>query len=211
MLERSELVSIQSKESVFEREQPIRFAHFPEDCVISLVTKLDDGDSVEAMTVGNDGFVGIAIFHGLPSSRLTAVGQISGQSRRVRAEDFRQLMAACPALDSLLHRYAQFIFETVSQSAACNRLHVIEQRCARWLLMSQDRVGRDRFDLTQEFLAMMLGVRRPGVTVAMGALEKAGLITHSRGNITVVNRAGLEKASCECYRTIRARQSKLFN
>ena len=210
MLERTELVSVQSKESVFEREQPIPFAHFPDDCVISLVTKLDDGDSVEAMTVGNDGFVGIAIFHGLPSSRLTAVGQITGQSRRVRAEDFRQLMAACPALDSLLHRYSQFIFETVSQSAACNRLHVIEQRCARWLLMSQDRVGRDRFDLTQEFLAMMLGVRRPGVTVAMGVLQKAGLITHSRGNITVVNRAGLEKASCECYRTIRARQAKLF-
>ena len=211
MLERTELVSVQSKESVFEREQPIRFAHFPEDCVISLVTKLDDGDSVEAMTVGNDGFVGVAIFHGLPSSRLTAVGQITGQSRRVRAEDFRQLMAECPALDSLLHRYSQFIFETVSQSAACNRLHVIEQRCARWLLMSQDRVGRDRFDLTQEFLAMMLGVRRPGVTVAMGLLEKAGLITHSRGNITVVNRAGLEKASCECYRTIRARQAKLLS
>jgi CRP-like cAMP-binding protein len=210
VLERTELVSVQSKESVFEREQPIRFAHFPEDCVISLVTQLDDGDSVEAMTVGNDGFVGIAIFHGLPSSRLTAVGQITGQSRRVRAEDFRQLMAACPALDSLLHRYSQFIFETVSQSAACNRLHVIEQRCARWLLMSEDRVGRDRFDLTQEFLAMMLGVRRPGVTVAMGVLQKAGLITHSRGNITVVNRAGLEKASCECYRTIRSRQAKLF-
>ena len=210
MLERTELVSMQSKESVFEREQPIRFAHFPEDCVISLVTKLDDGNSVEAMTVGNDGFVGIAIFHGLSSSRLTAVGQITGQSRRVRAEDFRQLMAACPALDSLLHRYSQFIFETVSQSAACNRLHVIEQRCARWLLMSEDRVGRDRFDLTQEFLAMMLGVRRPGVTVAMGVLQKAGLITHSRGNITVVNRAGLEKASCECYRTIRSRQAKLF-
>ena len=211
MLERTELVSVQSKESVFEREQPIRFAHFPEDCVISLVTKLDDGDSVEAMTVGNDGFVGVAIFHGLPSSRLTAVGQITGQSRMVRAEEFRQLMAECPALDSLLHRYSQFIFETVSQSAACNRLHVIEQRCARWLLMSQDRVGRDRFDLTQEFLAMMLGVRRPGVTVAMGLLEKAGLITHSRGNITVVNRAGLEKASCECYRTIRARQAKLLS
>lgn len=211
VLERTELVSIQSKESVFEREQPIRFAHFPEDCVISLVTKLDDGNAVEAMTVGNDGFVGVAIFHGLPSSRLTAVGQISGESRRVRAEDFRQLMAACPALDNLLHRYSQFIFETVSQSAACNRLHVIEQRCARWLLMSQDRVGRDRFDLTQEFLAMMLGVRRPGVTVAMGLLQKAGLITHSRGNITVVNRAGLEKASCECYRTIRARQAKVMS
>lgn len=210
MLERTEIVSVKSKENIFEREQPIPFAHFPEDCVISLVTKLDSGDAVEAMTVGNDGFVGLAIFHGVPSSRLTAVGQISGESRRVRAEDFRQLMAVCPVLYSLLHRYSQFIFETVSQSAACNRLHVIEQRCARWLLMSQDRVGRDRFDLTQEFLAMMLGVRRPGVTVAIGLLEKAGLITHRRGNITVVNRPGLEKVSCECYRTIKTRQNKLF-
>ena len=107
MLERTELVSIQSKENVFEREQPIRFAHFPDDCVISLVTKLDNGDAVEAMTVGNDGFVGLAIFHGLPSSRLTAVGQISGASRRVRAEDFRELMAVCPDLHALLHRYSQ--------------------------------------------------------------------------------------------------------
>ena len=210
VLERTEVVSIQSKENVFEREQPIRFAHFPENCVISLVTELDDGDAVEAMTVGNDGFVGLAIFHGLPSSRLMAVGQISGESRRVMAEDFRQLMAVCPGLYRLLHHYSQFVFETVSQSAACNRLHVIEQRCARWLLMSEDRVGRGRFDLTQEFLAMMLGVRRPGVTVAIGLLEKAGLIAHRRGNITVVNRAGLEKVSCECYRTIRARQGNLF-
>jgi CRP-like cAMP-binding protein len=211
VLERTEIVSVQSKESIFEREQPIRFAHFPEDCVISLVTQLDSGDSVEAMTVGNDGFVGVAIFHGLPSSRLMAVGQITGESRRVRAEDFRQMMAVCPVLYGLLHRYSQFVFETVSQSAACNRLHVIEQRCARWLLMSQDRVGRDRFDLTQEFLAMMLGVRRPGVTVAIGLLEKAGLIMHERGSITVMNRGGLEKVSCECYRTIRTRQNKLFS
>jgi CRP-like cAMP-binding protein len=210
VLERTEVVTIESRENVFKRDQPIRFAHFPDDCVISLVTELEDGDAVEAMTVGNDGFIGIALFHGLPSSRLTAVGQITGESRRIAAEDFRELMAACPNLYRLLHWYSQFVFETVSQSAACNRLHVIEQRCARWLLMSHDRVGRDRFDLTQEFLAMMLGVRRPGVTVAMGVLEKAGLIAHGRGNITVVNRAGLEKASCECYGTIRARQGKLF-
>jgi hypothetical protein len=102
------------------------------------------------------------------------------------------------------------VYETVAQSAACNRLHVIEQRCARWLLMSQDRVGRDSFDLTQEFLAEMLGVRRPGVTVAMGFLAKAGLIAYGRGNIRVVDRPGLEKVACECYKTIRARQSKLM-
>jgi CRP-like cAMP-binding protein len=210
VLERTEMVTIQSKEIVFDREEPIRFAHFPEDCIISLVTELEDGNQVEAMTVGNDGCVALATFHGLPSSRLKAWGQISGNSRRMAVKDFRELAAECPGLNRLLHRYSQFVFETVSQSAACNRLHVIEQRCARWLLMSHDRVGRDRFDLTQEALAAMLGVRRPGVTVAMGALEKAGLIAHGRGNVTVANRAGLERASCECYQTIRDRQSKLI-
>jgi Crp-like helix-turn-helix protein len=210
VLERTEMVTIETKESVWDRDETIRFVHFPEDCVISLVTELDDGDKVEAMTTGNDGFVGMAIVNGLSSSRLKAFGQITGHSRRIAVEDFRQLMLTNPGLDRLLHRYSQLVFETVSQSAACNRLHVIEQRCARWLLMSHDRVGRDRFDLTQEFLAEMLGVRRPGVTVAMGILEKAGLIAHGRGNITVVNRAGLEKASCECFKTIRERQAKLI-
>lgn len=210
VLERTEMVTIQSKEIVWEPEEHIRFAHFPEDCVISLVTELKDGDKVEAMTVGNDGFVGIAVFNGISNSRLQAIGQITGHSRRITPKDLHELIAACAGFDRLLHHYSQFVFETVSQSAACNRLHVIEQRCARWLLMSQDRVGRDRFDLTQEFLAEMLGVRRPGVTVAMGILEKAGLIAHGRGNITVVNRSGLEKAACECYATIRERQVKLF-
>jgi CRP-like cAMP-binding protein len=139
------------------------------------------------------------------------MGQITGEALRVSTEDFLQLTSSCPELDRLLHRYSQFVFETVSQSAACNRLHVIEQRCARWLLMSQDRVGRDEFNLTQESLAEMLGVRRPGVTVAMGELEKAGLIAHSRGMIAVVDRPGLENASCECYRTIKDRQSELIS
>jgi hypothetical protein len=178
--------------------------------VISLVTVMEDGDQVEAMTVGNDGFSGIPVFHEVETSKHKGCGQITGKALRLAARDFCDLARELPDLRRLLHRYSEFVFETVAQSAACNRLHVIEQRCARWLLMSQDRVGRDSFDLTQEFLAEMLGVRRPGVTVAMGILEKAGLIAHGRGNITVVNRAGLEKASCECYRTIRARQAKLI-
>ncbi|MDP9204519.1 MAG: Crp/Fnr family transcriptional regulator [Gemmatimonadota bacterium] len=210
VLERSETVTVEIKECVWDRDQVIPFVHFPEDCVVSIVTELDDGDKVEAMTIGNDGFAGLALFHGLSSSRLKAFGQITGRSRRIAAGDFRRLMTENAGLHRLLHRYSQFVFETVSQSAACNRLHVIEQRCARWLLMSHDRIGRDRFDLTQEFLAEMLGVRRPGVTVAMGILEKAGLIAHGRGNITVVNRPGLEKASCECYRTIKDRQATLI-
>ena len=209
VLKRTEMVTVESQEPVWGRDQNIPFVHFPENGVISLVTELDDGDKVEAMTVGNDGFAGMAITNGLSSSRLMAIGQITGHSRRIATDDFRKLMIL-PGLDRLLHRYNQLVFETVSQSAACNRLHVIEQRCARWLLMSHDRVGRDRFDLTQEFLAEMLGVRRPGVTVAMGILEKAGFIAHGRGNITVVNRPGLEKAACECYRTIRERQAKLI-
>lgn len=210
VLERCETFSIESKKIVWRREAPIEYVYFPEDGVISLVTEMDDGDSVEAMTVGSDGFAGIAVFHGVASSRLKAIGQISGEARRLSAADFLELTRTCQAFDKLLHRYSQLVFETVAQSAACNRLHVIEQRCSRWLLMSQDRVGRNRFDLTQEFLAEMLGVRRPGVTVAMGILEKAGLINHGRGTITVVDRGGLEKAACECYRTVRDREAKLI-
>ena len=210
VLERSEMVTIQSKQIIYRRDEPIRHVYFPENCVASLITELDDGDSVEAMTVGCDGFAGIAVFHGVSSSRLKAIGQITGESRRIEAEAFAELARDCENLNRLLHRYSQFVFESVSQSAACNRLHVIEQRCARWLLMSEDRVGRSHFDLTQEFLAEMLGVRRPGVTVAMGVLEKAGLISHSRGNITVADRAGLEEASCECYKTIKQRQAELI-
>jgi CRP-like cAMP-binding protein len=210
VLDRSEMVTIESGELVFQRKQPIPFAYFPDNCVISLVTEMSDGDSVEAMTVGNDGFVGMAVFHEVPSSWLKAIGQISGEAWRIAVADFSELTRKYEGLDLQLHRYSQFVFETVSQSAACNRLHVIEQRAARWLLMSEDRVGRNRFDLTQEFLAEMLGVRRPGVTVAMGVLERAGLIAHGRGNITVVDRAGLEKVACECYQAIKARQAELF-
>lgn len=210
VLSRSELVEVESKEVLFEPQEILRFVHFPEDCVISLVTMMADGDQVEAMTVGNDGFSGIPVFHGVETSPNRGIGQITGLARRLSVESFRELTLECSCLHRLLHRYSEFVYETVAQSAACNRLHVIEQRCARWLLMSQDRVGRDSFDLTQEFLAEMLGVRRPGVTVAMGILEKAGLIAHGRGNITVVDRAGLERAACECYQTLRDRQSKVI-
>ena len=211
VLAEAELIRIEVKELVFRRGEVIRYIYFPQDCVISLVTELEDGNSVEAMTVGCDGFAGLAVFHGVESSRLTAIGQISGDSYRISTPDFQRLIAERDALTRLLSRYSHFVFETVAQSAACNRMHVIEQRCARWLLMSEDRVGRNHFDLTQEFLAEMLGVRRPGVTVAMGALEKAGLIAHGRGRIAVVDRPGLEKVACECYRVIKQRQEELLS
>ena len=207
----AEMVRIEVKELVFRRAEPIRYIHFPQDCVISLVTELENGNSVEAMTVGCDGFAGLAVFHGVTSSRLTAIGQISGDSFRISTPDFQRLIDEREDFSRLLSRYSQYVFETVAQSAACNRMHVIEQRCARWLLMSEDRVGRNHFDLTQEFLAEMLGVRRPGVTVAMGALEKAGLVAHGRGRIAVVDRPGLEKVACECYQVIKDRQRELLS
>lgn len=207
----ADLVTIKTRDLIWEPEGPITDVYFPEDAIISLVTQMKDGSGVEAMTIGNDGFAGLAVFHGLDSTQCLACGQISGTAWRLSTEKFRQVVAECPTLQRLLHQYSHLVFEIVSQAAACNRLHVIEQRCARWLLMSEDRVGRPKFDLTQEFLAEMLGVRRPGVTVAMGILEKQGLISHGRGNITVIDRAGLERASCECYAKITRRQNELLS
>ena len=198
------------KDIVFEPDQPHDYVYFPQDGVISLVTVLRDGDVIEAMTVGNEGLAGLAVFHGLNSSACRGVCQVSGAVKRMTVQDFRRCIELAPEMKRILHRYSQYIFETVAQSAACNRLHVIEQRCARWLLMTHDRVGSDEFRLTQEFLAQLLAVRRPGVTVAIGILESRGLIGHGRGTIRVVDRAGLEQASCECYTTIRKREALLL-
>src|SRR5882762_9858297 len=134
VLDRSEMVTVESQEIVFRRREPISYAYFPDNCVISLVTEMEDGDAVEAMTIGNDGFVPLAVFHEVPSSWLKAIGQITGAAWRIPAGDFNELTRKLEGLHLLMHRYSQFVFETVSQSAACNRLHVIEQRAARWLL-----------------------------------------------------------------------------
>ncbi len=205
-----EIIPLKAKDLLFEPDQPHDYVYFPHDGVISLVTVLRDGDLIEAMTVGNEGFAGLAIFHGANSSACRGICQVSGDVSRITVQDFRRCIDLAPEMKRLLHRYSQYVFETVSQSAACNRLHVIEQRCARWLLMTHDRVCRDDFNLTQEFLAEMLAVRRPGVTVAMGILESRGLIGHGRGTIRVIDRAGLEQASCECYTTVKKREAILL-
>lgn len=205
-----EQIPLKAKDILFEPEQPFEYVYFPQDGVISLVTILRSGDQIEAMTSGKEGFVGLPIFHGIKSSALRGIVQIGGSAKRMPVADFRRCIDGAPEMRRLLHRYSQFVFETVSQSAACNRLHVIEKRCARWLLTSHDRVGRDEFNLTQEFLAEMLAVRRPGVTVAVGILESRGLIGHGRGTIKIVNRPGLENAACECYGSLRKREAMLL-
>lgn len=204
----AELVTLAGKDPVWEANQPIRNVYFPETAVISLVT-LINGGSIEAITIGNDGFVGLPVFHGPGATVTRANCQMPGTTWRLATATFSGLCSEMPELTLALNRYSQLVIETISQSAACNRVHVIEERCARWLLMSHDRVASDHIPLTQEFLAQMLGVRRPGVTVAIGILERAGLIAHGRGRITVTDRKGLEAASCECYSAIRRRETIL--
>ena len=206
----SERVTVKTKDILFRPEGPIPHVYFPEDCLISLVVPLDGGGGVEAMTVGNDGFAPLVAFHGVETTALLGCGQITGEAHRIPREKFVALVSESTVVTRVLHRYSQLVFEAVAQSAACNRMHVVEQRCARWLLMSHDRVGKPTFDLTQAFLAQMLGVRRAGVTVAMGILERQGLLAHGRGSVTIVDRPGLEKAACECYRTVRRREETIL-
>ena len=188
----------------------IPWVHFPETAVLSLITVVGSGAGVEALTVGRDGVAGLPLVAGSRTTFVRIVCQIPGRSRRMRAEDFIRALPDLPGLRRRVEMYAQLAFDVTSQSAACNRVHVTEERCARWLLMSQDRAGRGEFKLTQVFLAQMLGVRRPAVTVAIGLLESAGLIQHRRGRIRITDRAGLDDAACECYSRVRARQKELL-
>ena len=188
----------------------IHWVHFPETAVLSLITVVGGGAGVEALTVGRDGMAGLPLAAGSRTTFVRIVCQIPGRSQRIRATSFAQVIESLPELRRRASLYSQLAFDVTSQSAACNRVHVTEERCARWLLMSQDRAGRGEFKLTQVFLAQMLGVRRPAVTVAIGSLENAGLIQHRRGRIRITDRAGLEDAACECYSLIRARQKELL-
>ena len=189
----------------------IKNVYFPLTGMISLVTELKDGTSLESMTVGCEGFAGLPLFHGVTTTRTLAMCQIKGEFLRLSAESFSSLLAEAPQLTLLLHRYSQFAHEAVAQSAACNSMHLIEQRCARWLLISSDAVDSLEFGLTHEFLSQMLAVRRPGVTVAIGELERAKLIDHRYGKIAILDKAGLERAACECYRTVKDRRRELLS
>lgn len=178
--------------------------YFPVSAVMSVIGRMHDGGAAEIGTVGNEGAVGVSVLLDAPPSPHETVAQIPGIALAIDAAEMRQGMRDRPELRQLLLRYVHEYLMQVAQTAACNRLHGIEQRCARWLLMTHDRVGEaETFPLTQAYLAIMLGVRRAGVTVAAGALQSAGLITYHRGGIRVVDRVGLEGAACECYALVR--------
>ena len=183
-----------------------RFAHvyFPETAVVSVISRMANGDAAEVGTVGNEGMAGISVFLGRGTSPHETVVQVAGAGVRASAAVLSDGAQRHPVLRRLLNQYTQEYLTQVAQTAACNRLHAIEPRCARWLLMTHDRVGgAAEFALTQEYLAVMLGVRRGGVTVAAGALQSAGLIRYRRGGIRVLDRVGLEAAACECYGVVR--------
>jgi CRP-like cAMP-binding protein len=178
------------------------FAYFPTSGLISVVATMNDGASVEIGVAGNEGMFSVATILGDETPSQRAMVQLPGKALRVKARRFRREMQVDVAMHTMLLRYTMATLSAVAQTAACNRLHNLEQRCARWLLTAHDRAGNNRFPLTHEFLAMMLGVRRPGVTLAAQSLQSGALITYSHGIMTVLDREGLEEVSCECYRAI---------
>jgi CRP-like cAMP-binding protein len=207
---RLERVALSIKDVVYEPDGPIRQVYFPLSGVFSMLVIMEDGLAVEIGEVGNEGVVGIPVFLGARTSPNRATCQVPGEALRMQAEDFQDELGHDGVLDEVLKRYNQALIVQMGYSVACNRLHSVEERTCRWLLMTHDRAGDDQFLLTQEFLAQMLGVRRPSVTVAAGVLQKAGLIAYARGRVVVLNRAGLEAASCECYQRVKDEFERLL-
>ena len=202
-------VPIKFRVSLHEPGDKMPYVYFPNTGVVSMLTVLSDGSAVEIATIGNEGMTDVSVFLGLEESDSRLLIQVPGTAMRMESDRFREHVEQIPVLRALLGYYAMAMFALVSQSAACNRMHPIVERCARWLLMTHDRVDDVVFPMTHDFLAEMLGVRRPSVSVAAEALQAAGYITYHRGKVTVLDRPGLEAASCECYRLIRERFDRL--
>jgi CRP-like cAMP-binding protein len=207
---RLERVECSLRQILLAPEQPIQGVYFPENGWTSLIALLADGGAAEVGHAGREGMIGLPILYGAESGSVEAMVQAPGTALRMSAEAFRETLEQCPAFNALLLRYALTFSEEVAQTAACNGRHVLEQRLARWLLMAHDRADSDDFPMTQDFMAMMLSVQRPGVTIAARQLQAAGHIRYGRGTITVLDRQGLENAACECYFTIRRRSEAVL-
>ena len=205
-----QVVDLPLSQVLGEAGAPTMHVHFPIDGFVSLLAQVDNEHVIEVGMVGREGMLGIQLALGVTSEPLKSLVQGQGQALRIDAEAFRRELAASPALRAMLDRYVYVLFAQHARAAACLRFHMIEERLARWLLMSQDRALSDVFQLTQEFLAYMLGVRRVGVTVAAGELQRRHLIAYERGEMTIVDRAGLELAACSCYASDRAVYAENF-
>jgi hypothetical protein len=203
VLDKCRMVRLERGWTVGEPRRPLTKAYFPADSVCSTVACMRDGTSVEALLTGREGMSPLPLILGAARTlQMRVFSQVSGDALEMSADAFADEMQSCASFRDAMERFAGAAFAQVVQTVACNRLHSIEERCARWLLMTHDRVVGNDFDLTQEFLAEMLGVRRPSVTVAAGMLQKAGMIRYRRGSISILDRTGLEASTCECYETI---------
>jgi CRP-like cAMP-binding protein len=206
-----EPVALNLRDTLIEHDVPIRHVYFPLEGVVSLISTLADGTQVEVATIGQEGMVGLPLFLRATTIPFTAFVQVPGAALRMEAAAFDRLLGEVNNdFNQLLYLYTQALFNQLGQHVVCNRLHPIVQRCARWLLMTHDRMGRDDFPLTHDFLAQMLGVRRASVTEVAGRLQQAGLIRYRRGVIQVLDRLGLEAASCECYGVIKQGYDRLL-
>ncbi|MEO8384882.1 MAG: Crp/Fnr family transcriptional regulator [Betaproteobacteria bacterium] len=201
-------VELEFGDILYEAGDQIRYVYFPEDCLVSLLTAVDANRAAEVGLVGSEGMIGVPVALGIFVSPFLAVVQGAGTALRMKTVDFRREFGKSAALQGALFRFTHLLMIQVAQTAACNRFHVVTQRLARWLLMTRDRVHANEFLLTQEFLGRMLGVRRVGVTAAASALQKLKLISYSRGNITIIDPAGLEAAACGCYETVNSLYAK---
>jgi CRP-like cAMP-binding protein len=204
-------VALRLKETLITRDAPITTVYFPLDAVVSVVSTFADGSTREAATIGNEGLVGVPRFLQADSMPFTAFVQVPGAALRMEAIRFDQAVRTVGNdFAEVLARYTHAWCTQLGQHAVCHGHHRVVQRCARWLLQTQDRVGRATFPLTQDFLALMLGVRRPSVTTVARQLQQAGLIAYQRGLIHVLDRPGLEAASCECYGVISREMDRLL-
>ena len=190
-------------EVLYEAGDPIRDVYFPSQSLVSLLTLVEGHLALEVGLVGREGMVGIPLALGVDVSPVRALVQGGGPALKMNGARFRSELDASPPLQRELHRYVHAMMAQISQTAGCNRFHVVEARLARWLLMTRDRVGSGQFRMTHEFLSHMLGVRRVGVTEAACALQRQKLIAYSRGNITILDDHGLEAACCSCYQVVK--------
>lgn len=206
-----ETLELKAHQILVDSGAPIRYVYFPLDCMISTTTLMRDGQEVEVGTIGCTGMAGVQLILGIDRVPGKLICQIGGHALRGTAADFKSWVASSPRFSVAMHRYCQAIVNALQQSIACNALHPVTARCARWLLLTQDSVHRSQFSLTQEFLAMMLGAARPSVTEAALALKDAGLIDYHRGSVHILDRGKLEAASCECYFLEQERLAELFS
>ena len=205
-----EPVSLSFKQVLYEVGDPLEWVYFIEQGVVSVLTAMANGATIEVGMIGSEGVVGIAALLGARYQSQRNVVQVPGTALRMRAAACKAAFEQSAAVRALMLRFTTSVIDIGAQSAACNRLHSIEQRCARWLLMARDRHGDNVLPMTHEFMATMLGVRRAGVTETVGELQRSGLIRNHRGALTIVDGDGLEAAACECYLVDRERLRRLI-